>query len=363
MAEEKDQLHHCERCAAVFSAPAKIGLSVVCSECGEQPTAGVNFESRVKAETVIDTDRVHGVAGKDLADFVSMQKIRRQKQVRMAIVLWVTLLVVGPATYFYLNSKSEAEQELVDEANKADLLKLQKVESQAMEGAIKAFDGYLKANGENEKSAFVVGGVKQLLKLAADIKDLSATRPDFTSIVVSTDYFEEGEYPRVEFIVEVDSDQKFEVVCWNIDGSWKLDWDQHVRYSFIDYKSFTASKLIEESTEFRLFVRRRHSMSMKRGQDLQLLFYESEATVGDRSADYQEVTIKSDDPLYTELNKQFEALAAKKDDSDLVVGSEDPDGMLRVRATLSYTKGEDGDPKLKINKISAYHWMSFDPGE
>lgn len=67
--------------------------------------------------------------------------------------------------------------------------------------------------------------------------------------------------------------------------------------------------------------------------------------------------------MYHELSAAFEKLKKQKHESPFLVGSEDLEGLLRVRATLSFAKGENGEPQLSLDKLTAYHWMAFDPAE
>lgn len=361
MSEEKDQLHHCERCAAVFSAPPKVGLKVVCSACGESPVVSQGFTSRARAERVVDTDEVHGVAGKDVADFVSVQKVRRQKQMRMAIILWAVLLAAVPSAIFYFNGKQREEADVLIAQNKKESEAYKLEREEGVGRALQTFYKYLEDSDANRRSALVVGGVRQILKLQADIADLSADRLGVRGKVENVEYYPDGEYPRVELILSSREGRRYEVVLWEIEGEWKFDWEQHVRYSQESLKRFLDQKSVGGSAEFRLYVRRRYSSSMKQDQDLQLLFYQPSARLGDRFVESPQVVLKPGEPLYADLNEAFENVEARKEES--VVGSEDPEGLLRVRATLSFVKGEDGEQKLALDKISAYHWMAFEPGE
>ena len=114
MSEPNIQLYHCSQCNAVFKELVPFPNAGVCEHCGMAPFAGQDFNSISQMERVVDSDVSHGVPGQDIADFVSMQKVKRQRQGKWAIVLWLSLLVVGGAIVFY---NREIEKPIDEELN------------------------------------------------------------------------------------------------------------------------------------------------------------------------------------------------------------------------------------------------------
>lgn len=363
MAENTYYLHHCERCSAVFSAPSKGGVKIVCSACGESPALEASpFVARAKAETVVDSDQLHGVPGKDLADFVSMQKARRRKQMRMALCLWCFLLVSVPVTLFYFNT--QRVDSLADKAKLGAGKEAARIEAyQSVSDALVVFDKYMQADDAIEGSAFVVGGVRQIIKMREDSENLAAVRLKADAQLLEARYKPVGEYPRVEGELEDPSGKKFEIVLWKVKGEWKVDWEQCVRYSDVNLEAFLAAKELGRSAEFRLLVRRRYSASVKPGQDLQLLFYQPGAVVGERSVESPQVDLTSQEPLHRILSEQFEALKIRQKDTDQLIAQDDGPGLLRVRARLSFVAGSEGQPVLQLDAVDAFHWMAFDPAK
>ncbi|MFC4990970.1 FmdB family zinc ribbon protein [Rubritalea tangerina] len=350
--------HHCDSCNAIFSADSPLSREASCPDCGESPFRKADFTSIDQMQRVVQSDDHHGVPGLDVADFVSMQKVRRRRQGRMAIALWVILLVGGVGFAIYNQQLEEGEG-----AEENQFVKAEREYQQTLleEGGkcLKNYDRFLAANSVNERSSLVVGGVRKILSMEKHAEDIDAVAPAPPLELLGQKYESLEGRDRVEFLVRDGVENVFELVFWEIDGEWLLDWEQHVRYSEKSWSNFLAEKPDGARESFRLYVRRRHVGSGRSRAALQLIFYQPKVLAGERLNESPQVVVEMDDPLYGQLNEAFDKLEALKNDDERVIGAKDTAGLLRVHADLEWRPGEEA-PELHLSGVRALDWM--EPG-
>ena len=251
----------------------------VCEHCGRTPFSEQNFNSISQVEKVMDSDVSHGVPGRDVADFVSMDKAKRRRQAKWALYLWLFVLLAGGGIVFY---NREIEKPI--EAEPSDLAKQEReyreVLVKSSNEALAVFDQFIGARNANEKSEHVVGGVRKILSIEQQEQSLDRLVPQVPLRLLFNSYSVEGELPRVEFIIEDKSRRRFDMVMWKEGSKWLLDWEQYVRYSPYDWSRFLANQRIGNPKEFRLYVRRRHIGSGRERDKIQLIFYKSKMESG-----------------------------------------------------------------------------------
>lgn len=358
MSDSDQNVYHCENCNAVFTGTIPLARGAVCSECGERPFRTSGFGSVEKLAKVEDLDKSHGVPGQDIADFVSMQKVRRKRQAKMAIYFWVGLLLVGAGFAMYHQQDwgdDVAENNDFVRENQQFQEKLQAASGKAL----KNYDAFLSSADENEESQYIVDGVSKLLLLKQHAAGISAFKPTMPLKLKMTGYSDDGEHPRVDLMFEDGSNRQFEAIFWQTADGWKLDWEHYVRYSSNQWGRFLSYPAQNSDQEFRLYVRRRHAGSGAGNENLQLIFYLPTVVGNSRLLESPQVEINSDSPIFTELNEAFEEL--EEIGEDRLIGHNDPPGFLRVRATLGFDPDDQGKPKLELKSIAAQHWMEFDP--
>ncbi len=361
MSEPNIQLYHCSKCNSVFKAPIPFPNAGVCAHCGREPFGEQNFNSISQMEKVLDSDASHGVPGHDVADFVSMQKSKRQRQGKWALTLWVFLLMVGGGIVFY---NREIEKPVGDEAS--DLVKQQReyqeVLAKSTGEAFNVFNQFMAADDANEKSEYVIGGVRKILNIEQqeDSVDIFAPRPPLR--LLANSYSDDGELPRVELILEDKGGRRFEVVMWKDDSKWLLDWEQHLRYSQDDWSHFLANEKTGSPKEFRLYVRRRHIGAGRNHEKIQLIFYRPKMETGVRSQESPRVDVTKDSPFFAQLDAAFNADPSKKDEVRKdATGRLDAAGLLRVKVTLDWQQGSEDEPIVVLKNLAAMHWLELEP--
>ena len=363
MSEPNFQLYHCSKCNSVFKAPVPFISGGLCTHCGQSPFSSQEFNSIVQMEKVVDSDESHGVPGQDVADFVSMQKVKRKRQGKWALVLWMSLLVVGGGVVFY---NRELEKPISTEPSEFVKQEKEYQETLARESreALRLFDRYMAVASANEKSEYVLGGVRKILSIEQKQGDLDFIVPRPPIRLLANSYSDEGEMPRLEFLLVDKSQRRFEVVMWKKDSVWKLDWEQHVRYAESGWSQFLADQTIGNPKEFRLYVRRRHVGAGRERTNLQLIFYKPKMQVGERSQESPQVNVPKDSAQFAQLGAAFDAQSSKKDEvRPSVMGLLDTAGFLRVKATLDWQQGAEEDPVMVLKELSATHWLELDPGK
>ena len=359
VSEEEKQLYHCLRCNSVFSAPISEGKPTLCNICGKSPQQDSTYAVMDVLEQVIDSDQTHGVPGADIADFVSMQKKRRRKQAKLAIVVWCVVLGTMIGISVYLQTRERAPIGAVEHEAKR-VAALRKKTGEVYAQCMIDYKQFVNSSNESERSSYVVKGVSKLLKMSEYYETSIEPTLRGESRNLGTRYYEDGEYPRLEAILQDVQGRVFELVFWNVDGSWKLDWEQHVRYQNQSLVEFLLAPRLDQSSEFKLYVRRRYgSLS---GDDLNLVFYEPKVLAGVRYQESPQVIVSSDHPDYEALSEAFEELDQKASDGDFrIVGNNDGVGVLRVRANLVFRGGHDQETSLQLEGIQSFDWMEYDP--
>jgi hypothetical protein len=363
MSEPTNQLYHCSKCDSVFKAPVPYVADGLCPHCGQTPVSQQDFNSIFQMEKIVDSDETHGVAGHDVAVFVSMQKVKRNRQGKWALVLWMSLLVVGGGIVFY-----NRELEIPISIEPSEFVKQEKKDKETLaresREALRLFDRYMVAASTNEKSEYVLGGVRKILNIEQKEAGLDFIVPRPPLRLLANSYSDEGEMPRVEFLLEDKSRRRFEVVMWKKDLVWKLDWEQHVRYAESSWSQFLANQTIGNPKEFRLYVRRRHVGAGRERTSLELIFYKPKMTAGERSQESPQVNVTKDSALFAQLDAAFDAKSSKKDeDRTSAMGLLDTAGFLRVKAILDWQQGLGEDPVMVLKDLSATHWFELDPSK
>ncbi|MEO1855801.1 MAG: hypothetical protein ABGY95_00345 [Rubritalea sp.] len=361
MSEPNTQFYHCAICNSVFKAPMPLPDGEVCANCGRAPFAEQAFNSISEMENVFDSGASHGLPGQDVADFVSMQKAKRQRQGKWVIALWLLLLVVGGGIVFY---NREIEKPVGEELS--GLVKqeqeYQKNLATSTGEAFRVFNKFLLARDANEQSEYVVGGVRKILSLEQHENSIDLVVPSRPLKLIANSYSDDGELPRVELIIEDARERNFDVVMWKDDSKWLLDWEQYVRYAQDDWTRFLVDKSIGSPKIFRLYVRRRHIGTGGEHDKLQLIFYKPKMEAGERTQESPRVDVPPDSPFFTQLGTAFDTEINRKNEvQKSVVGRLDKAGLLRVKVTLDWQQGTDDNRVMVLKGLDSMHWFELDP--
>ncbi len=333
----------------------------LCTHCGRPPLSKQNFNSIAEMETVVDSDASHGVPGHDVADFVSMQKAKRQRQGKLALALWVILLIAGGGVVYY---NREIEKPIAVESS--DSIKEEKAYQQTLaqssSEAVNAFSQFILAEDANEKSEFVLGGVRKILNLEQQENSLNLLAPRPPLRLLANSYSDDGALPRVELILEDQNGQRFETVMWKDDSKWLLDWEQYVRYTQGDWSQFLANKRIGTAVEFRLYVRRRYIGGGREREKLQLIFYRPKMQAGERAQESPRLDVPKESPFFARLEAAFDAEMNKQDEvRKSATGRLDKAGLLRVKVTLDWRQGAEDERVMVLKDLAAMHWFELEP--
>lgn len=364
MSTEEKSLYHCERCNELFSAPIRSGRSVVCTICYQPPVSNKNFNSMDGLETV-EVDDKHGVPGEDVADFVSMQKVRRKKNVQIAFVLWILVLCVAGGVAVYFRDQQQDDEKLATVGSEifGEEAQRKQREQQARLECLYAFNRFLTSPDINTRSETVVDGVSKLLRM----EDYYSGHTHYKSVgQVSMEQYEldeDGVYPQFTALVEDENKRRVEVVFWKKSDSWLIDWEQFVRYSDANWSEFLFDREVNSEGSFRLYVRRRHVDKDNPSDKLQLLFYQPKIGGGSRVVESPQVEVARYLPEGKKLLAGFERLAVdRKAENRPLLGQDDAPGMLRVQVDLGFRQQGD-DVVLVLEKLHAVDWHSLRASE
>lgn len=165
--------------------------------------------------------------------------------------------------------------------------------------------------------------------------------------------------PAVEVLWRDEGGKLFESVhVWN-GKDWKLDWEHFSRYCSAPWTLF-RSKLGQKEGEFRLLMRKRQVL--RESSYYSLLFYEEPSLESEdrrkslEASESEEVIVKIRTELGDRLTKLFQEKEEDLHHYETILGSEDPDLMIRVCAVLAWEKDEDGDDVLELKDFTGISW-------
>jgi len=370
MNDELTAWFHCGHCASLFRAAGGDVEGRRCSVCGEDPSIGLETEAA-------SASRKPAIGGRDPMLRVKMAEVDKPKVFKREIVrqkgryfaikligvwalLMVAVAVVGNRLWRDEPPASRAEVKappakgtLADE-DSALLVRVHRK-------CVLNLSGFLSAGTPEERNQFVrtpVDTARRMGRFYQANPFVTFDVPSISGAGSSVIHLEDGRR-LVETRWAVKDGRSFDVVFFDENGEWRLDWEEFVRFSEHPWSLFLSESGDGEG-EFRLFARERlleqsdDSGPLRIALHAPMFGYPKE--VGDASPEF-EVDRNS------EAGRLLgEALRVRKE-GGRIYGSElpiqDPDGMVRVRVRVKRTEG-DTARIFTIEEVKACHWLSIE---
>ncbi|MBK1834017.1 hypothetical protein [Roseibacillus ishigakijimensis] len=159
-------------------------------------------------------------------------------------------------------------------------------------------------------------------------------------------------------------EEGFEGVFVKVRDKWLLDWEQHVRYSSVNWTLFLNQQADATQGNFRLYVEK---VSEGQNSDFQpwvkVRFHPPYHDEGRRKAEVSPVVIlEGDDPLYSDFMDLFLDRAGQGTGYSELWRRDDRE-LRRAHLSLAWSEEEGADePVLVTKEFFADHWRALDLG-
>ncbi len=361
MSEEVKQIYHCDRCGEVFKSTIKPVSDLKCSSCG-MPPVRTRFAQLTDMPALdhaaLDLD--HGVAGKDAADFVSMQRRAKQRRAMAMYAGWVVLLLVIGGVGYYVkeqNRKKKDEKSLLSRGS----WQFQEREKKAAKECARTFGRYAQATTGNSRALYMADGTDYLLDMRRYYNNPLNNLVKYEAANMIEYRLEESNgRERLDAKFEIREGKvlrKLEVVFWKQDDKWLVDWAHLVRIGEMPWGAFLNDNSITIPQRFRLYFRVPKTEASVVGYT-DLVFAKP---INDHIKPHfmpTTVLVKDNTQLKQDILRHMEAKQKRGfDDNDQILGKMDPSFMVRALVTIGY---EDikGERRLVLKELNQTDWLA-----
>ena len=367
MAEQSKQLYHCDRCGEVFRSKIKAKSELQCTQCGLHPIRdGFAQLAQMPALDHASLDSNHGIAGKDEADFFSMQRKRKQKRAMMMYLIWFVLLISALGIGYYVKKIQDDKEIEIDAINKDDN-DYRDRQKKAQNDCLRRFQRFTLSSNENAQANHIYNGTNYLVGIKryyANPLNAQIYKGGKKSIRLHSSKLveEEGKPSRLNMLIKIDHDERIdqliEAVFWKKDDKWLMDWPQFVRFGEVNWTNFIKNKEITGDYEFRLYARKRNTAFDDFG-DYQELVFSKPINIDDEvSTDSTPVYVKKKTKLAEQILDRIQYISKRNLSDKDILGSFDTLGQARVRVSIGYEEIE-GKKLLVLKELYAKDWFSI----
>lgn len=364
MSGQQKQLYHCDRCGEVFRSSIKSVTELRCTECGAPPVR--DGFAQLAQMPVLDhslLDQNHGIAGKDEADFFSMERKKKQKRAILMYASWFVFLLIALSIGFYVK-KSQDEREAERDAINKETIDYEKREAKAVVECIRRFQEFSTALDENQKALHIYNGTDYLVDIRnyySDPLNKEEYKNKKLRVLQTNLVEEEGRPSRIDLLMKIDYadryDQVFEAVFWRQDEKWYLDWPQFVRVGELNWTGYVKNPNITGEYQFRLYARMRRNEFADDNGYTELVLSKA-LNVKDNSVENSTpVLVKQRTELGTEVLEFIEEVFKRQLSSKDVLGVLDTVGQARVNVRVAFEE-VDGKKVIVLKELISKDWFS-----
>ncbi len=362
MEKQEKYIYHCDRCGEIFKSRVKPVGEMRCTVCGEPPVkskfANVTEMPALEASVL---DMNHGVAGKDVADFVSMKIRQKRRRAMIMYGLWLLLLgtIAGVGWYVKNITDNRAEE---TEALTGSALDHQRQTESAVKFCKRVFEIFSKSRkGSSRQVEQLVGGADNIVDMqryySNALNFISYKDAKIEKYRLTTDKGMRRLDAQYRLKSLKGEDRLFEVVFWEVsEDKWLMDWQHFVRFNEVNWSKYVLDKVLGDAYKFNLYVRRRKVDISADSPYQELLF--SKAFNDSRQPDELEsvVLVKKDTALLKSILFHIKAIENRKLDEDEIIGRMDPPDKARVHVVIKYQE-VDGKQVMVLQELLDTDWM------
>ena len=276
MQEAQTYIYHCNHCGQLFKSTGNKQTQNTCSHCGKNPLSPPFSNSvALQQKQPVSRSKTHGIPGKDEADFLSMQKKKKQKLHTLLFTLWF-LGLIGISIFAYTyNKKNKNINRIANQDQFVSEQHLAKIQKTAKECYL-TFIKFATADTIQSKSYYILNGSELILDInhhnneKFSIHDIYRSRPISFNLVenddiphtlmrmrytpVIQDKLEIEEVTDLTNVAEIEKDTNLKKIVKHIDSdeSKLLNEDNESKTSETEQESIenAQSVVIDNSFEF-----------------------------------------------------------------------------------------------------------------
>eukprot|EP00112_Aurelia_sp_Birch-Aquarium-sp1_P004063 Seg14601.2 transcript_id=Seg14601.2/GoldUCD/mRNA.D3Y31 product="hypothetical protein" protein_id=Seg14601.2/GoldUCD/D3Y31 len=318
-----------------------------------------------------DLDENHGVAGRDAADFISMQKNKKKRQAVAIFCLWVVLLAVA-AFMGWTIQNDRGDRREKNQVVDRELIERRKIAENAQQECQKTLSLFLNVQQNYQKLEHIVGGDQYASALPLYYKDsvsmtqfrLGRARIQAMELKkvgdtwMSRSIFEHAYEVEDEGTgVKTQKKETFEAVFWKDGDKWLLDWPQFVRLYETKWDNYMKAKNPDRVYRYRLYIRRlsvSHSADHKYDE---FVMYPAKNQVNHPSGEPVSVFVAKGKNIRGILLKHIKESEKKDPENPTIMDRIDPVNLARVDVGLTFAE-VGGKLEPVIDKLYGIDWMT-----
>lgn len=352
MTDTSGAWYHCTRCGSLFKAAADPEQRGLCPDCGGDPCGEeeeVTPAGPVKVRRKIrkkQSSRTSTRSGEG----------RKAKALMVFVILWVMLLVAGA---LFLN---RLWQSPLPPSSETPLLSPEEIEEQRL--IREHFDEcgnrlleFLRAPETGAQAVHVLGGGRTVQRMARVQQFNPSYTTDEALEIQRYGVIRTPAGRGIETLWKLGEEKSIEVVFFEEEGEWKIDWDAYARAGSESWPMFLAGRGRGQG-DFRLLARERIGADGRDDEFIGLVLYSTRfGYPGEAVSPSPEVKVERNSPMGRQIEDAFKARAEGVAAFGSRLGDIDPDGMIRLRVRVSRS-GED-ERVFQIDELLACHWLGF----
>lgn len=352
MSDNSGAWYHCTRCGSLFKAPADPEQRGVCPDCGGDP--GGEEEPPAPAGPV----KVRRKIRKKQPSRSSSRGAegRKAKALMVFVIVWVVLLGLL-AISFHRRGNSPATAASDGPSLTSEDIDDQRLLRDHLDACGKRLMEFLQEPDTGAQALHVLGGGRTVQRMAR----VQQFNPSYTTDeAVEIQRYGVIRTPAgrgIETFWKLGEDKSIEVVFFEEEGEWKIDWDAYARAGSESWPLFLAGRGRGQG-DFRLLARERIGTDGRDEEYIGLVLYSTRfGHPGEAVSPSPEVRVERNSPMGRQIEDAFLAREQGIAPFGSKLGNIDPDGMIRLRVRVS-RRGDD-ERVFQIDELLACHWLGF----
>jgi hypothetical protein len=349
---------HCSRCGALFRAAADADQRGPCPECGGDPVA-VDAPAETPEPVLIRRKVRKPKERSDRPDRSKKRQRPGQRKARALAIFVVVWAAVLGATAVFVRKLSP------DASEAHSVVDAQTVGGQAMEDSRLIQDELQNCGKRLEQflSAKNIGGQSPHVLRADKILPEMARALQFNAILPVEASMSQNSYQvihtpagrAIETTWKQEDGKLLEVVYFEEEGEWKIDWHAYTRASSEPWPLFVSGKGKGEG-EFRVLARERIGANGRDPEFIGLVLYAPRTgSPGEAVSPSPEIRVARASEMGRAIEEAFASRAKGLGPFGSGVVAEDPDEMIRLHVRVT-REGEE-ERVFRISELIATHWM------
>jgi DNA-directed RNA polymerase subunit RPC12/RpoP len=362
VSQKNNSLYHCGRCGAFFKSSLGYHPDRACTDCGR--TALLGFQ--ITAPGADQPGDSPAQLPSTVTTHPPLQKSKPQRHKRKGftaqlVIGWLLLLiaVIAGATYFQQSQKSSSRPP-TPLAAQVDPAKIQdfKLLQTAIPLCNETLFNFLNSTTDQEQTPFISSPDTTLPRVRKFSRENSTAKIDPQTLS-----FLRGAVLHLPGRLAIENQYRnqdgrlLDVVFFQEDGKWRIDWDHFARFGDSPWSLFITGST-EETGEFRLLARERYKGERHNADTLNILLYASRS--GNSAEAIQpspEFIIERDSQAGRLLTAAFKLNREHQRPFGLDLPSLHPEDFINVRVKIRRFKNND-QRCFELQEVVACHWYS-----